>query len=363
MQMPKLVAMPAVWLAALAAAIAFAPETRGQDTVVLTDGRRISNVTVLRDHFDGVAVDRDRDGEEDEVFDPEQVVRVEYGDTPAAYRQAEIELRGRRLGRAAEQFRLTLAGDEPVDYRLVQYANFRLAETLRRMGRDDAALREEAKKAYREVVAAVPLGRLVPHSIRGLGQMLLEEGDAPAAEREFARLVREERFGTPWNLRGKLLVARAKGLQGQHEEGTALCDEVADTAQQAGLASIAAGAAQTRADVLLDAGQLEAAYEAFMEIARNADEKDGETLAFAYNGIGEALLGQGSPREALLAFLRVRVLYFEAAEELPRALYGAARGFAMLREGAKARELVALLQKDYPDSLWTAKIVEELGGG
>lgn len=360
---PTLGAWPATTLLALAAAVAFAPSAGAQDAVTLADGRRISNVTILRDNYDGVAIDREGDGEADDVFDPEKVVRVEYGDAPPAYRQAELELRQGRLEQAVEQLQRALAEEDAKPFWVMQYANYHLGESLRRIGQADETMLEAARRAYREVLVEAPLGRKVPHSIRGLGLTYLDAGEPRRAESEFAKLAGEERYGGAWNLRGKLLLARAKGAQGNYEAGLALCDEAAEAAQQAGLEAIAAEAVRARAAVLLAAGQLEPAYEAFMQIARTADEGDHETLAAAYNGIGDALLGQGNAREALLAYLRVRVLYFQATDEVPRALYGAAKGFAMQREGAKARGLVSRLQKEYPRSIWTARAVEELGGG
>ena len=106
--------------------------------------------------------------------------------------------------------------------------------------------------------------------------------------------------------------------------------------------------------------QYTAAYEIFMKIAEDADERDELTKARAYNGVGDALLGADRTREALLAYLRVRVLYFKAVEEQPRALFGAAKCFTVLRRANEARELVSLLEKEYPKSIWTAMARKDL---
>ena len=141
-----------------------------------------------------------------------------------------------------------------------------------------------------------------------------------------------------------------------------MCQEVAAKAKGPELQELATEAVRTRAGVLLAAGKHDEAYKAFLEVAQKAPEGDYQTKAKAYNAIGDALMGKGRTREALLAYLRVRVLYFKSRDELPHALYGAARCFTVLRRANEARELVALLTKDYPKSAWTAKAKKELGG-
>jgi TolA-binding protein len=99
-----------------------------------------------------------------------------------------------------------------------------------------------------------------------------------------------------------------------------------------------------------------------MKIAREADERDVDAKARAYNAIGDSLLAKNRTREALLAYLRVRVLYFKAVDEMPHALYGSARSFTILKQSNEAREVVSLMEKEYPNSVWTAKAKKDLGG-
>jgi len=359
--------LPVLALAAvLLLAAARAAHAKGQDTVLLDTGRTVPGVTVLREGYDKVEVDRDGDGKADESFPGEGVVNVTYDDAPMSFRQGSVFIKQERFKEAADYFAKAVEEKDVRAFWLKQHANYLLGECRRRMGETEKDQLAEARRAYERVGKEVPDGRLVPYAIRGLGLCYMEEGKNEAARGEFAKLVEKGHFGAPWALQGKLLLAQLSSREGKHAEALALCDEVlraaeADTAAKK-RSDLLGEARLRRAEVLIAAGQHAKAREMFMQIAAETDERNVKIKARAYNAIGDCFLGENRTREALLAYLRVRVLYFEAKDELPRALYGAARCFTALKEPERARELVTLLQKEYPNSLWTVKAQKELGG-
>ena len=334
----------------------------GKDEVVLKTGRGVPGLTVLSETYESVEVDRDGDGKADEPFPAEKVANVKYGDAPVAFRRAEISLKQGRYAEAAEMFQKALGEKNVRAFWLKQHANYLIGECLRRQGENDAALLPTARKAYERVISEMPKGRLVPQAIRGAGLCLLREGRTDDARSWFEKLKEDYKFGEAWALRGMLLLAHANSLAGSHDEALVLCKEVLDDSGLPKYEDLRKDALLTRAALLIAAGKYKEGHEAFTKIARTAAERDVETKAQAYNGIGDGLLGVNRVKEALLAYLRVRVLYFKAQEELPHALYGAARCFTVLRKANEARELVTRLQKEYPKSAWTAKAKKELGG-
>lgn len=350
-----------VFAVAVFAGVAVASE-RGTDRIVLKSGRSFSRVAVLKDGHDKVEIDRDGDGKANETFTAEAVESISYGDAPKAFRQATLDYRVGRFSAAIEQFEAALQAEETREFWLKPYSYFYIGECFRQLAETDKELLPKARAAYERVLLEAPDSRLAPDAIRGLGLCFLEQGDTDEARSEFEKLVADDRYGAIWGLRGKLLVARVDGALGKYKEGMALCEKVAAAAAAADRKDLAAEAVCAQAELLLAAKEYDKAQQAFRGIALAARESDVKTKAFAYNGIGDALLGEGRTREALLAYLRVRVLYFRARKQLPRGLYGAARCFRILRKSNEARELVTLLEKEYPNSIWTAKAKEDLRG-
>jgi len=350
-------------LGALAsAASAQTAPLKGKDTVTLKTGRQIGSVIVLAERYDKVEVDRDGDGKADETFDAGDVATVTYGDAPMSFRRGALDYRMRRYEDAAEKLDAALEERSVRQFWLQQRANFMLGECRRRLSMNDPRLLAKARAAYEQVVAKVPDGRWAPNAIEGIGRCLLAEGDVAGAQRQFEKLVETRKYGDEWMVRGNLWMARALSKAGKHEEALALCADTLKDAESADLKRYMIEAALTRAELLMPTGKHQEAEEAFVKIARDADARDVIAKAKAYNGVADALLATNRTKEALLAYLRVRVLYFKAADELPRALYGSARCFTILRKANEARQVVALLEKEYPKSLWTVKAKKELGG-
>ena len=338
---------------------------KGKDKIVLKNGQGFS-VTVLRETYEGVEVDTDADGVEDKTYNPGDVARVEYGDAPKSFRDGLRAFEAGRFAEALDKFEKALP-EKDVRW-LKQHANYLIGECRRRLGQNDKTHLPKARDAYQRVIREDSKGRLAPPSVKGVGLCLMAEGDIGAAREEFEKLAGYD-YGDVWALRGMLLQAGALSRQAKHKEALELCEKVAKDAKDADDARVPnrkellQEAARTRAAVLFAQGEFDKGYQALMEVIRSAGERDDTIKAQAYNAIGDALLRADRKPEALLAYLRVRVLYFKkTGEELPRALCGAVCCFVKMRESNRAKELVTLLEKDYPSQVWTEKAKQELGG-
>ena len=346
----------------MALAIAAQARGEGKDTIALKDGRRISRVTVLSDGYKTVEIDRDADGQADETFKASEVTEISYGDAPKSFLLGVSSFNMAQYAKAVEQLERALTEEDVRAFWLQQQANYMIGESRRRMAEGDAAELAKAREAFGRVAIRTPEGRMAPAAIRGTGLCHLEEGNTDDARFEFEKLADSEEYGEEWTLRGKLLLARVKSAEGKHEEAMTLCRQAIDGCQTKERKDLLLEAKFSHGELLVAMKRYDEAFKAFGQIAAEAHETDFSTRARAGNGIGDALLGADRTREALLAYLRVRVLYFQNREELPHALYGAARCFTLLRKANEARELVALLKKQYPKSVWTARAAKELGG-
>jgi tetratricopeptide (TPR) repeat protein len=81
-----------------------------------------------------------------------------------------------------------------------------------------------------------------------------------------------------------------------------------------------------------------------------AQSTDPETLAVAWLNKGHSLLASNQWEPALLAYLRLPVLYPDRALWLPPALLGSARAFEALEDFPEAEARLNALLRDYPES-------------
>ena len=95
-------------LVALAFAVAPGARAAVKDALSFAGGGRISDVTVLRESYDAVEIDRDGDGVGDERFDPETITSIVYGDAPVDYRLGAVSLKTGRLADAAKKMEKAL---------------------------------------------------------------------------------------------------------------------------------------------------------------------------------------------------------------------------------------------------------------
>ena len=202
---------------------------------------------------------------------------------------------------------------------------------------------------------------MVPFALEGLGRVDLALGDAAAAEQQFEKLIADDKYGTMWTLRGKLGKARALSAQGAGEKGLKLAEQVMKAASQPGLFDLRSQAEDARTELLFAAGRYEEVRKIYRHLAESAPEHDTVAKAKAYNAIGDAYFAENKIKEAVLAYLRVRVLYPDNREQLAYALYGAARGFTAMKRSREASELMFILEEKHPESIWTAKAKAELG--
>lgn len=343
------------WMLALTAAAWAA----GKDSVTLDSGRIEANLTILREGWDQLEVDRDGDGKADEPIPADTVAEVSFEDEPQAFRAAKVALKYGRMEDAAENFAKALEDKTARAFWLQPHANYHLGECRRALAEADKALYPEARAAYEAALTASPDGRLAPFAVERTGLCLLAEGKSDEAVQRFRKLA-DGAYGKAFELRGKLRLAQATGQANQHEEALKTVEEVVARATAEGRKELLGEARLVRPELLIGAKRYAEAREQFLKVASEATEQDVNTKARAYNGVGDCLLAEGQPRDALLAYLRVRVLYFKSDSEYPRALFGAARCFTLLKEPARAKEIVDLLARDYATTAWAVRAQQEL---
>jgi TolA-binding protein len=113
------------------------------------------------------------------------------------------------------------------------------------------------------------------------------------------------------------------------------------------------------AETLLRHGEPDKAEPAFDELIGSST--DNAVLARAWVGKGAALAARGDFDAALLAYLRVPVLYPQDRGELPGALLGAGRAFAGLENRDLASQTFQKIVSSYPSTSEATLAKAELG--
>lgn len=332
----------------------------GGDKVVLHDGTTLADVTVLKADHDAVAVDTTGDGAADRTLKGGEVARIDYEDSPMDYRRGLFRMGAGEYDDALARFSAALRAKEARAFWLEPEARYMIAECLRLKANDAQGYRE-AEEAFRVVLETAPKSLAVPRAMQGIGRCLLGADRAAEAERQFDKLIVGEPYGREWALHGKLGKARALSAQGKADAGVKLAAEVMEATKGTTMVALHATAEDTWTDLLFAAGEYAKVRAIFQAAADAAAQHEVAARAHAYNRIGDTYLAENAVKDALLAYLRVRVLYPNDDEELARALCGAARCFTLMKKSREASELIDILKRDHGDSAWTARILAELG--
>jgi tetratricopeptide (TPR) repeat protein len=160
----------------------------------------------------------------------------------------------------------------------------------------------------------------------------------------------------PWpeyKLRANVLKGRAVQILGNHQAAIELFD--------AALAADGMGrSAQTQTQLarvgkavsLTELGQLDAAIKLLKEVIDKAEEGDREVFARAYNALGGCYRKKNAPKDALLEYLKVDLLFNTVPDAHAEALYNLAQLWNDVQHPQRAREAADKLKERYATSRW-----------
>jgi tetratricopeptide (TPR) repeat protein len=107
---------------------------------------------------------------------------------------------------------------------------------------------------------------------------------------------------------------------------------------------------------LAGSGKVDDAIKTLQEIIAKADDDDTETLARAYDALGNCYRKRKDSKQALLAYLRVDTLYHSVPEAHAEALANLVVLWKEAKRDDRAREARDYLQQHYPYSRWNKQI-------
>ncbi len=195
-----------------------------------------------------------------------------------------------------------------------------------------------------------------------LGDLAMARGDYATAAKYYGPLRRT----APWpamQLHGTLLEAKALSPSGNYAEALKNYESViasplatAEAIRQKSLA--VAGRAVCQAEM----GQATEAIPSLEKIIVDNDPQDTELFAQTYNALGACHRLANQPKDALLAYLHVDLLFYQSGDDHAEALYHLSNLWNQTNKPDRATAARSLLKSRYPGSRW-AKQLGVAGGG
>lgn len=188
-----------------------------------------------------------------------------------------------------------------------------------------------------------------------VGDLLVAFRQYPQAEQYYARLQ-----AAPWpdyQMRGGVAVGWARLDQGKAEQAAEVFDKIIDFKAEGAAAERQRMFARAgKAGTLVAVKKSAEAIKIVEEVIKKTDPEDAPLLARAYNVLGAAERQAGRNKEALLAFLRVDVLYSAQPNAHAEALANLIDLWEQIHQTERANRAKQILLDRYPDSTWAEKI-------
>lgn len=332
------------------------------DTIYKTDGRLIEDVTIVRETLQEVTY---KAGRKNESVPTDQVLRIEYSGKPKLVDRADVAVQDDEILDAIDDYRTYvegfLSGNKRERYAWAPaYAASRLVRLEASLG-DWKAVVQEADR----LIEQFPDSRWLPTAYLAKAKALLmlgKAGEARAAIDALKGLVETKELSRRWGLEAEL----AGVLVDPTLQGAKRVEELQKVADRAGteFPTVRNRALARMAELLAEAKDHQRALEVFQRVSEDP-KSDEETLAIAYTGLGDCLYQQAASasgdeakrlfKDALLAYLRVVVLYKDQSAYVPKAMFFAARCFDQLGDEVskdRAKRLYGAIVRQYPESRW-----------
>ncbi len=191
-----------------------------------------------------------------------------------------------------------------------------------------------------------------------LGNLYVAAGKYPEAEAQYGKVARAPY--QDYKMRAGVAIGRARLAQGKIPEAQQAFEAVMAMEASTDLARNQRMAATLgKARCVAAGGNAETAAKVVNDIIANSDPENTSLRARAYNTLGTALRKSGKDKAALMAFLRVDLLYFNVPEAHAEALANLNELWTKYNKTERAVRCRQLLQQRYGNSSWA----KSAGGG
>ena len=336
------------------------------DTIYLTDGKTLENVTVAQESLIQVTY-RERGKSTNKEVTSDHVLRIEFSKKPRLVDEADAAIDDGNLGVALDSFELFIDGIVSGENTKVRekwaaaYAIKRVLDVNMTLGDLKGAVR-----AAEMLIRERPDSRYIPYAhltkieaLRWLG----EEDRAKKTIASFKGLIDEKGLSNRWRLEADLAAVLVDSGLTASKRRDRLLEIGGEAGSEYPIVRNRARVAEGETYLEGDSKDFAAARKVFQRIADDP-KADAATLAGAYTGLGDCLFQEGvdqlradqdgrdTLKEALLNYLRVVVVYKDQTRYVQKALLYAGRAFDIDTSKVAARKMYRSLISDYPTSPW-----------
>lgn len=350
-------------LAGTALALLFSATAADADTIYLVDGSSITDAEVSEETYE--TIEYRVDGKRDDVA-ASKVLRIEYEEKPPLVDRGDDSASSGDVEVAIGDIQTYVDGHFAKggpDRRFPwapAYALSRLIELNNSVGNMAGVI-----AAADRMIANVPDARQVPDAYLAKAEAQFRSGDGAGATATLGELeALAQRVGLPrsWQLEVQL----GRVVYDTSKQGKARRDALKTVTVAAGSEfPVVANRSKTfSAESLVDEEKYGEAESVFREVV-DSGKADRKTLAAAYTGLGDCLMQRGQKadgdeqaellKSALLAYMRVVVVYEDQVQYVPKAMFYAARIFDQGTEEQskdRAQRLYRTIMFRYEGSRW-----------
>ncbi|WP_165075431.1 tetratricopeptide repeat protein [Paludisphaera rhizosphaerae] len=275
----------------------------------------------------------------------DQIESIEYQGQPASLQLAITSADAGRASDAITQYQKA-ATEAAGKAFVVEAAKFGEASTLADLALTEPERVKEALGKLTAFIQSYSKGRHVVPARVALARLQLHTEDYKGAEANIAELAKIP----PGANNAAVLKARLLLKQGDAKGAAADLDRLIAAASDEPTRQVELK--MVKAEALIAASKYDEAESLVRQVIAAAAPDDVLIQSKAYNTLGDCLSAAAKPKDALLAYLHVDLLYSKDKEEHPRALRRIEQVFRKLGQLPRAEEYSQRLKQEYPNSPW-----------
>ena len=279
---------------------------------------------------------------------------ITFGDEPQELRQGRARAVGGKYDMALAD--LKRANPAAIDREIVKRdLQFYLAVCEGRLALSTGGDKAKAATNMMAFVKAAPKSHHFFDAARLLGDLAVGQGDYAGAVKFYGAIASK----APWpDYKMSALLAEAQALvsKGDFPSAEKKFDAVAaanadtpEAKRQVTLAQIG------KARCLAETGSAEEGVKRIEKIILENEPIDPLLFGRAYNAQGDCLQKAGKPKEALMAYLHVDVLFYSEPEIHAESLYHLSQLWLTAKKPDRAAAAKTLLERRYAGSMWSKK--------
>jgi tetratricopeptide (TPR) repeat protein len=322
-----------------------------------TEDHEASAITVLEENYDKLVYSvkvGDKSTRQETPID--QVEEVFYYPKPETWSDAVADMEGGAYEPAVEGFQ-AIAGNSGNRAWLRVYALYYTAKIHQNGYQWKAAV-----QIWEKLTQDFPKSRFTPEALIQIGRIQLNLDNADAAKNAFLRLQKLPGLPEGQKQSARYYLVRITQKQGEATKNTSLLNQALDEYRKLlaevekipEMKNVALLAKLGIGECLIGLGKYDEALSYFQSIAEAADEK--AVLAGVFNGLGLCYFRTEKWKDALLAFLRVEVLYDEDPEQTAMALFYSGKCFEFMSGAGLGTESASRARAQY------GKCIARFGG-